>query len=164
MLSDEIHPNSKEIKKASALTIYLHSVYVTTSRDHENLIRSKFKEKHGTSNDVFIGSTHKTGNTSKVQRIHYFRQKEPINKLLSNFFDSVIYSTSDFKNDIITLSLQVYDIDNYDKYKDVLSAISGMGNSLAVNFPALSPFTAMAIPGVNGILSLVDQIDAHEKI
>jgi hypothetical protein len=161
---DEIHLDSKEIKKASPLTIYLHSVYVTTSRDSENRIRSKFKERRGTTNDIFICTTHKTGNTTKVQRIHYYKQKEPAGKLLSNFFDSVIYSASDFKNDIITLNLQVYDIDNYDKYKDILSAIAGMGNSLAVNFPALSPFTAVAVPGVSGILSLVDNIDSHDKI
>jgi hypothetical protein len=84
--------------------------------------------------------------------------------LFSNFFDSVIYSTKDFKYDIFNLNIQVYDIDNYDKYKEILSAISGMGNSLAVNFPALSPFAAITIPGANGILNLIDKIDEHDKI
>jgi hypothetical protein len=159
-LPDEPINGSVEIKKASALTIYLHSVYVATSNDPKGTV----KKRPGNFNDLFISSNHKTGSTPKVQRIHYYKDKEPINKLYSNFFDSVIYSTKDFKYDIFHLNIQVYDIDNYDKYKEVLSAISGMGNSLAVNFPALSQITAIAIPGANGILNLIDKINEHDKI
>jgi hypothetical protein len=159
-LPDEHINGSQEIKKASALTIYLHSVYVTTSRDPQG----KVKKRPGNSNDLFISSNHKTGSSPKVQRIHYYKDREPINRLFSNFFVSVIYSTKDFKYDIFNLNIQVYDIDNYDKYKEILSAISGMGNSLAVNFPALSPFAAITIPGANGILNLIDKIDEHDKI
>ena len=159
-LPDEPINGSQEIKKASALTFYLHSVYVATSKDPKGTI----KKRPGDSNHLFISSNHKTGSTPKVQRIHYYKDKEPINRLYSNFFDSVIYSTKDFKYDVFNINIQVYDIDSYDKYKEVLSAISGMGNSLAVNFPALSPFTAITIPGANGILNLIDKIDEHDKI
>lgn len=88
----------------------------------------------------------------------------PIERLYNNLFNSIIYSTNDFKYDTIMLNLQVYDIYNYDKYRDVLSAISGMGNSLAVNFPTLSPYTSIVMPGVNGILNFVDGINEHDRI
>jgi len=33
----------------------------------------------------FISSNHKIGSTPKVQRIHYYKDREPINKLYSSF-------------------------------------------------------------------------------
>jgi hypothetical protein len=47
--------------------------------------------------------------------IHYYKDREPINKLYSSFFDSVLYSNKDFKYDLFNLNIQVYDIDNYNK-------------------------------------------------
>lgn len=159
-LQDQPINGSKEIKKASSLTVYLHSVFIVTSKDPSG----RFKNRPGNTNDLFIVTNHKTGNTVTVQRIHYFKERQPINQLYSNFFDSVVYSTNDFKNDSFNLKVQVYDIDSYDKYREVLSAISGMGGSVAVNFPALSPYTAIAVPGANGILNLVDTINQHDQI
>jgi hypothetical protein len=158
--ADNLVNGSKEIKKASAITVYLHSIFVATSKDPSG----KIKKRPGDANDLFIATTHKTGDTAKVQRIHYFKEKEPINRLYGNFFDSVIYSTVDFKNDVFLLNIQVYDIDSRDKYQEILSAVSENTNSIGVIFPALSPFTAMALPIAKGILNLVDTLDSHDKI
>lgn len=165
-LTDLVLPPNKllegaqEIKKASPLTVYLHSVYIATSKDPSGL----WKNRVGNSNDLFITSIHKTGSGPKVQRIHYYKEGEPINKIYSNFFDSVIYSTNDFTYDRILISIQVYDIDNYDKYKNILTAISGMSSNVATSFPALSPYTGLAIPGLNGLLGLVDTLNEHDPI
>ena len=157
---DNVTNGSKGIKKASAMTIYLHGVFIATSKDPSGTL----KNRPGNVNDLFIATNHKTGNTPKVHRIHYFKEKQPINKWYSNFFDSVIYSTIDFKNDIFVLNIQIYDIDSYDKYKETLSAISENGNSIGVTFPSLSPFTAFALPVAKGILNLVDTLDEHDSI
>lgn len=151
---------SKEIKKASAMTVYLHSVFIVTSKDHFGIM----KKRPADVNDLFIATTHKTGDTAKVQRIHYYKENVPINRLYSNFFDSVIYSTVDFKSDVFLLNIQVYDIDNRDKHQEVLSAIFENANSIGVIFPALSPLTAMTFSVAKGIVKLVDSLDKHEKI
>lgn len=160
---NKVLEGSQELKKASPLTVYLHSVYIATSKDPSGL----WKNREGNSNDLFITSIHKTGSSPKVQRIHYYKEREPINKLYSNFFDSVIFSTNDFTYERILVNIQIFDIDSYDKYRDILTTISGMSNSAATSFPALSPYTAyaaLAIPGVNGILNLVDTLNEHDPI
>jgi len=54
----------------------------------------------------------------------------------------MVCSFSDFQDSHITLQTQVYDIDNYYKINDIVSATSSMAGNVVGTFPVIGPYIA----------------------
>ena len=148
---------STQIKRAMPLSIYMNGVYIAESYD-----KGVFGK--GTTNDLMIVSSFQTGTSPTVQRIHFYKRKQEINQWVGNFFKTLVCSFSDFSYSHVTLRTQVYDIDDYEKYKDLFSAISQASGSVSVTFPVIAAYTAAAIPAVSSIFEFVNSLDQHDKI
>jgi hypothetical protein len=76
----------------------------------------------------------------------------------------LVCSFADFQDNHITLQTQVYDVDSYDKIKDLVSDLASMSGNVAVTFPVIAPFIAAGGSVASSILELVNQLDRHDKI
>lgn len=151
--------NSK-ILKASQFSVRLSGVRIGKSMDNEAW---KLRKKPSKTNDLLILSNFQVGSSPLVQRFHYFKEKQPIGEHMDGFFNSLIYSHSDFKDTHITLQIQAFDVDSYSGIKEIFTGLSNMAGNTAVTFPVLAPY----LPGLQAagsLLELLDKIDKHDLI
>ena len=156
-IATKVIPEYTQIKKSMSMSVHLNGVYIAESYD-----AGMFTE--GVTNDLLIVSSFQTGTSPTVQRIHYYKNKQEIHQWIGNFFKSLVCSFTGFNDSHITLRLQIYDIDDYEKWKDVLSSISSFGQHASVTFPVIAPYVTVGLPAATGILELVDKLDEHDKI
>jgi len=151
----EKFPESKLIKKASSMTIYLNGV----------MIREKYDKRFFSSkntNDLFVSTMYQVGTEPTINVVHYIKENAELG-WHGDFLSNVVVAEEDFISDHITLRLQVYDLDRYDKYKDVIkSAFSDF--KIGVVFPVLLPYMAFASSISKPLVELIDLMDAHDRI
>jgi hypothetical protein len=151
----ERFPGSVLLKKASQMTIFLRGVMIREKYDS-----SVFHSKD--TNDLFIATTYQIGTEPTINVVHYIQEGAELG-WQGDFFSNVVLAEDDFKSDHITLRLQVYDLDNYDRYKSLIdSALSEINVGLI--FPVLMPYMAFASSISKQLLELVDVMDTHDRI
>jgi len=159
----KIHtPASTAIKKSGTFSIDMRGAFINKSYDDNEGLRSRFKPK-GT-NDLLIVTSFQTGTSPSVQRVHFLRQEQKINEFIGDFFKTMVCSFSDFQDNHITLQTQVYDVDNYEKINDIVSATSSMTGNVVGSFPVIGPYIAAGKALASSILELVNQLDKHDPI
>jgi hypothetical protein len=125
-------PGSVAIKKSGTFSIDMRGAFINKSYDDNEGLRSRFKQK-GT-NDLLIVTSFQTGTSPTIQRVHFLRQEQKINEFVGDFFKTMVCSFNDFQDNHITLQTQVYDIDNYDKINDIVSATSSVAGNVVGPF------------------------------
>jgi len=159
----KIHsPGSVAIKKSGIFSIDMRGAFINKSYDDNEGLRSRFKQK-GT-NDLLIVTSFQTGTSPTVQRVHFLRQEQKINEFVGDFFKTMVCSFSDFQDNHITLQTQVYDIDNYDKINDIVSAASSMAGNAVGTFPVIGPYIAAGKAVASSMLELINQLNKHDPI
>lgn len=151
----EKFPKSKLIKKASPMTIYLNGVMIRERYD-QRFFHSK------DTNDLFVSTTYQVGTEPTINVVHYIKENAELG-WHGDFFSNIVIAEEDFTSDHVTLRLQVYDLDRYDKYKSIIeSAFSEF--KIGVVFPVLLPYMAFASSISKPLMELIDVMDTHDKI
>ncbi len=145
----KVHEKSEKLSNASAFSIDMRRVFVNKSYDKgegvfrelppevlRNLVNAGGGEARNT-NDLLVVSNFQTGTAPVVQRIHYLKKGQKINQIVGNFYKTLVCSFSDFRDSHITLQTQVYDIDQYDEFKNVITAASSLAGNISATFPVV---------------------------
>jgi len=155
------YPEESKIGKSSSFSIYLRGIYIDKSEDNESW--KFYQRKPSKTNDLLVLCNFQAGTAPTVQRFHYFNEKQKIKEHLANFFNTLVCSFSDFKDNHITLQIQVFDVDNYDSIKQIFSDITHITGNAAVTFPVIAPY----LPGISvagSVVGLIDKLDKHDLI
>jgi hypothetical protein len=164
---------SKSIQKSGMFCVDMRRVFVNISKDGrndriehlKNLINSVIKGNDvKNTNDLLIVSSFQTGTSPTVQRIHYLMKDKPVNEMMSDFYKTLVCSFGDFKDNHITLQVQVYDIDDHEDIKEFVKNASSMAGNLTGTFPVIAPYIAIGTAVATGITSLISNIEEHDKI
>jgi len=147
---------STKILEASDLTINLRLVYIKTSKD------TGFFKK-GNTNDLFISTSHQTGSTPIVQRVHEFIPCKELGRV-GPFFKSIVCSFSDFKSKHLTLRLQIYDVDDYSDVIELAGDVSKFLAAASGIFPVAAPYLSIGSTAAKSIVELVNKVDKHDRI
>ncbi|WP_336336488.1 hypothetical protein [Haloarcula brevis] len=112
-------------------------------------------------NDLMVATKTQFGNEPPVQRLHYFAHNvEP--GWEGEFFHRTMLSVRDLTDSLLSLRVQVYDIDGIDpKY---IKTVGELAPKAAVMFPIISPYAALAGLAGPPLAALVNNIDNHEPI
>jgi hypothetical protein len=115
-------------------------------------------------NDLMIVTTTQFGAEPPVQRLHFMQDNvEP--GWQGDFFDDIVLAINGLKTETkrrLSLRIQVYDMDRYDA--GLVTAVSGAAQSVAVAFPQLAPYAAVAAFAAPALQKLVENIDDHDRI
>lgn len=119
-------------------------------------------------NDLIIASRYQIGSKRIVDKIHFLKRNYPEQETVGPFFHSTIYATKDFQessNDI-TLQIRVYDEDGLSckEIESLQNTLSTVGTASAVAFPAFAPIAGLATGIGNSLVSLIDNLDDHDRI
>ncbi|WP_290598221.1 MULTISPECIES: hypothetical protein [unclassified Archaeoglobus] len=147
---------SNLIKKAGQVTVFLSGVMVLEKYDANRLFGSK------DTNDLFVATTYQVGTEPTITTVHYIKENAEIG-WHGDFFSNVVLAEDDFTSDHITLRVQVYDLDKYDKYKDFVEKVFKEFD-VGLIFPALLPYMAFGSAISDQILRLIDSLDTHDRI
>jgi hypothetical protein len=151
---------SVPIKQAMPFSIRMNGVFISKSYDEGE----GFRKRHSNTNDLLVLTSFQTGTDPTVDRIHLNHPKLEYGQWVGDFFKSLVCSFSDIKYSQVTIRTHVYDIDDFDKYKETLSAVNAASGSISVTFPVIAPFTAVALPAIRGILDVINSLDSHDSI
>ncbi len=149
----ELFPGSKPIRRADPVTIFLRGVMITEKRD-----RWKLRD----TNDLFVATTYQIGTEPTITTIHYIREKAELG-WHGDFFSNVVLAEDDFTSDHITLRLQVYDLDRYDKYRDLVET-AFKEFKVGLIFPILAQYMSVASVVSRQVLDLINVLDTHDRI
>ncbi len=131
-------------------------------------VKDDFDRLFNKDNDVIIASKYQIGPRRIVDKVHFLRKNYPEKKLIGPFFHPNIYATKDFKEsyDHIILQIRVYDEDGLSNKEidSIQGALSAVGTSSTIAFPAFSPIAGLATGIANSLVSLVDTMNDHDRI
>ncbi len=144
-------PGEEVFREAQKLTIRMRRVCIR--EDLDGFMRGD--------NDLAIATTYQFGPEPPVQRLHFLRNGVPLG-CEGDFFDDFILSVRDFKDRIVTLRFQVYDVDGVSA--NLIDEIQGVAQSVAVTFPVTAPIAGIAGFGAPALLKLVNGLDDHDRI
>ena len=147
---------SNLIREAGQVTVFIRGVMVLERYDAGRFIGRK------DTNDLFVATTYQIGTEPTITTVHYIQENAELG-WHGDFFSNVALSEDDFNSDHITLRLQVYDLDRYDKYKRVVEKVLKEFN-VGLIFPALLPYMAFGVEISKPILDIVNTIDTHDRI
>ena len=148
---DQLFPEAAMFSEADSLTVRLRGVMVKEDADW----------MFNNDNDLIINTTFQFGSEPPVQRLHFLKDNLPTG-WVGDFFHDIILSTRDFRDKILTLRVQVYDIDGIPK--ELISGVRAAATSTVVAFPHLAPYAGAVAFGVPALLELVDHLDDHDCI
>ncbi|WP_428265339.1 hypothetical protein [Haliangium sp.] len=112
-------------------------------------------------NDIAVVTTFQFGAEPPVQRLHYMKNSVPLGWQGAFFHDTVL-SLRDLTDSILTLRLQIYDMDGVSEA--LVQQITDAANSVAVAFPQLARYAGALAMLAPGLVGLVDNLDAHDQI
>lgn len=171
----KVHEKSEKLNNASSFSIDMRRVFVNKSYDKDEGLRKYTTEKlqeifhrAESTNDLLIVSNFQTGTAPIVQRIHYLKKGQKINQIVGDFFKTLVCSFSDFKDNHITLQIQVYDIDQYDDIKGVFNSAVFLSSSFIFFCLSNSFNPALMIHQLRGVsprtASISDAMDLGNDI
>ncbi len=116
-------------------------------------------------NDLVIVSTFQFADEPPVQRLHFMRQNVPLG-WHDDFFNDVVLSVREIKSRILTIRIQVYDVDIMDRglIDDVQEAAQHVSTSVAIAFPQIAPYAGAVGFAVPAFMSLLDNLAHHDRI
>ena len=150
---DQVFKDSSVFENAQPLTVRVRGV----------MILEKYDWLPWDKNDVAIVTTSQFGNEPPVQRLHFLQQN--VEKgWQGDFFNDVVLTIRDFnvEKNMLILRIQVYDMDGIDP--GLIEAVSNVSKSVAVTFPHLAPYAASVSFGSSALLTLVENINNHDRI
>ena len=153
----EQFPGSKLIRRADPVTIFLRGVMICEKYDADRLFGSK------ETNDLFVATTYQIGTEPTITTIHYIMENAELG-WHGDFFSNVVVAEDDFTSDHITLRLQVYDLDRYDKYRSLIETAFKELSVVGFVFPILSQYLSQASSVSRQLLDIIDILDTHDRI
>ena len=154
----KVRKGSTKINEASELSINLRGVYIHKSYDEGFL-----GWKGGKTNDLLISTAFQTGTEPIVQRVHNFFPKRKVG-WNGPFFKTVVCSFTDFTKNRLTLHVQVYDVDDYQKIVENVSGLTKLLSNASSIFPVLTPYVSAGTTAATALTDLIDKADEHESI
>ena len=148
---DQLFPDAALFSEADPLTVRLRGVMVREDADW----------MFNNHNDLIINTTFQFGNEPPVQRLHFMKNDLP-KGWVGDYFHDIILSTRDFKDKILTLRIQVYDIDGIPR--ELVNGVRAAATSTVVAFPHLAPYAGAVAFAVPAFLELMDHLDDHDCI
>jgi len=148
---DELFPDEKLFTPAEPLTLRVRGVSIREDRDP--LFRGD--------NDLIIVTTYQFGKKPPVSRLQFMKDSVPVG-WQGEFFHDIVFSERDFKDKILTITLQVYDMDGVSD--GLVDAVRQTAESSAVAFPHLAPYAGAVGFAVPGLLKLIDRLDDHDEL
>lgn len=148
---DQLFPETLAFANAEPLTVRVRGAMIL--EDEDWLWRGD--------NDIMIVTTFQFGSGPPVQRLH-FMEKEVPQGWQGNFFRDVVLSVQDFKDQSLTLRLQVYDMDGVEE--GLVNTVAGVAKKMTVAFPQLASYAGAISFWAAALLKLVDNLDDHDQI
>ncbi len=112
-------------------------------------------------NDIAVVSTFQFGAEPPVQRLHYL-QDGVSRGWHGAFFHDTVLSVRDLDAGILSLRVQIYDVDGISG--TVVEQVVDAASSVAVAFPQLARYAGGLAALAPSLLKLVDQLDQHDAI
>ncbi len=150
-LDEQFAPDDAQLSVAEPLTVRVRGFMIHDDEDWA------FRGD----NDIIVVSTFQFGAEPPVQRLHYLEQELSMGWHGSLFHD-VVLSIRDLKDAILTLRVQIYDLDGVSQA--LAGQITAIADSVAVAFPQLARYASVVGALAPGIVNLVDNLDAHDRI
>lgn len=148
---DDYFGKNSEFHSAEPLTVRFRGTMVL--EDEEGWLKGD--------NDLMIVTTFQFGKEPPIQRLHYMRDDTPLG-WQGSFFHDIVLSVREFSAKILTLQVQVYDLDGVSE--DLISSVRTISTSTAVAFPQIAPYAGALNFTVPALLKLVDNLDNHDRI
>ena len=156
---------STKINNASELTIRMVHAYIKDSRDKTKLkILDFIKKERKKTNDLFIATKYRTGDSPIISRVHVCDIKYEVDNFVQSTFRDVVCSFEDFTAHRIILQSQIYDIDGYSEKFNQFSDLAQQAKGFTATFPVVSQFIGVGITVGSLFFKILDEIDKHDKI
>jgi hypothetical protein len=137
--------------RAQPLTVRVRGVMIVEDRD--------WRVFGG--NDLMVVATTQFGSEPPVERLVYLGQDDELG-WHGDFFDDVVLSIRDLKDERLTVRIKVYDVDGI--AGEVVRAVASVADDAAVLFPQLGPLAGLVAPGIEALVDLVDNLDEHDRL
>lgn len=144
-------PGESTFAEAEPITVRIRGVMI---REDKDALFAK-------DNDIIINTTFQFGNEPPVQRLHFMKNNVPL-AWVGDFFHDVILSTRDFKDKILTLRIQVYDLDGVSN--ELVNGVRMAAASSIVAFPYLALYAGTVAFAAPMLLTLINNLDEHDRI
>jgi len=112
-------------------------------------------------NDIALVSSFQFGCEPPVQRLHYMQQGVALG-WHGSFFHDTIVSVRDWCSKVVTIRLQVYDMDGVSE--GLIEKVQTLSKSIAVAFPQVAPYAGAAASFGPELLKLIDHLDDHDRL
>jgi hypothetical protein len=140
----------KTFETAAPLSIRLRGVNV--AEDYESVLRGK--------NDIIVVTKTWFGNEPPVSRVHKFESIDP------GWYDAFVYnvmlSLRDLRDEILTVRVQVYEIDGVPSW--VLEEFNTLEQAMELVLPDIGPLSDTYAEVGKELLELVDALDQHKQV
>lgn len=139
------------ITEAEPLTLRIRGVMIQEDKDW--LFTGK--------NDISIVTSFQFGREPPVQRLHYMGNNVSLG-WQGSFFHDTIFATRDWKAKVVSLHVQVYDVDGISE--TLMSHVRTAAQSVAVAFPQLGPYSQAVGSVSQALLGVIDKLDQHDQL
>ncbi len=142
-------------KRAEPITVRFRGLFVQEDEDWLSF-------NH---NDLVVATTFQFADEPPVQRLHFLAQEVPLG-WQEDFFSDVVLSVRECKSRVLTIRIQVYDVDILDRdlIRDVQEAARHVSTSVAIAFPQIAPYAGAVGFAVPAFMNLVDNLAHHDRI
>ena len=152
---DQYFVGEAGFQDAEPLTARFRGVFIKDDEDWFSFNR----------NDVVIATTFQFVDEPPVQRLHFMKREVDLG-WHDDFFNDVILSVREIKSRMLTLRLQVYDVDIMDRslIEGVQEAAKHVSTSVAIAFPQIAPYAGALGFAVPAFMNLIDNLGRHDRI